>query len=153
MCVCVCVCVCQACLINVIFMQGSNPLEWSRVKLVTIFKKGEMKDVKNCRGISVMNTIAKLYDMVLYSRLKQWFKPHREQAGSQVNIITSRLLCDMARRKKLKLFVTYIDFSQAYDRVLRRKLFRVLLRLGCGSIMLGGLVAIYTQTESLLGTA
>lgn len=59
----------------------------------------------------------------------------------------------MARRKKLKLFVTFIDFSKAYDRVSREKLFRVLQRLGCGSVMLCALVAMYAVTESWVGTA
>ena len=63
-----------------------------------------------------------------------------------------RLLCDMARRKKLKLYVTFIDFSQAYDRVPRHVLCNVLRRLGCGSVMLCALIAIYTLTESWLGT-
>ncbi len=63
--------------------------------------------------------------MILCSRLKIWFKPFREQAGAQekrgclVHIVSLRLLCDMAQRKKLKLFVTFIDFSKAYDRVPR----------------------------------
>ena len=104
-----------------------------------------------------MNSIANLHDMVLYSRLKRWFNPHREQAGSQEkrsrleHITALRLLCDMARRKKLKLFITFVDFSQAYDRVPRHVLFRVLQRLGCGAVMLSALVAIYTLTESWLG--
>ncbi len=58
----------------------------------------------------------------------------------------------MARRKKLKLFITFIEFSLAYDRVPRHTLFLILQRLGCRSIMLCALVAIYTSTESVLGT-
>lgn len=110
---------------NSIFMQGIYPTEWLKAKLVTLYKRGDRKDAKNYRGITLMNSIAKLYDLVLYLRLKQWFRPHREQAGSQKNrgciehIVTLRLLCDMAKKKKLKLFVTFIDFSQAYDRVPR----------------------------------
>ncbi len=53
----------------------------------------------------------------------------------------------------MKLFVTFIDFSQAYDRVPRHTLFQVLQRLGCGSVMLCALVAIHTLTESVLGTS
>ena len=144
---------------NNIFISGIYPQEWARARLVPIFKKGNKEEVKNYRGISIMNSIAKFYDMVLYSRLKQWFRPYREQAGSQEkrgcleHIVTLRLLCDMARRKKLKLFVTFVDFSQAYDRVPRHILFKVLRRLGCGSVMLSALIAIYTLTESWLGTA
>uniref|UniRef100_A0A0P4VXZ4 Reverse transcriptase domain-containing protein n=1 Tax=Scylla olivacea TaxID=85551 RepID=A0A0P4VXZ4_SCYOL len=96
--------------------------------------------------------------MVLCARLRQWFTHFREQAGAQEkrgcveNIVALRLLCDMARRRKLTLFVTFIDFSQAYDRVPRHKLFYVLRRLGCGSAMLCALIAMYTVTESLVGT-
>ncbi len=144
---------------NVIFVTRVYPKEWSRAKLCTIFKKGNKNDVRNYRGISIINSMAKLYDMVLCSRLKLWFKPFREQAGAQEkrgcleHIVSLRLLCDMARRnRKLKLFVTFIDFSQAYDRVPRDILFRVLQRLGCGSIMLCALVAMYSVTESWVGT-
>ncbi len=97
--------------------------------------------------------------MVLCSRLRQWFKPFREQAGAQQgrgcveHIVSLRLLCDMAKRKKLKLFVTFVDFKQAYDRVSRQKLFRVLCRLGCGAVMLCTLMAIYSITESCIGSA
>ena len=49
----------------------------------------------------------------------------------------------MARRRKLKLFVTFIDFSKAYDLVPRDKLFNILERLGCGMKMLAALVAMY----------
>ena len=57
--------------------------------------------------------------------------------------MTLRLLIDLARKKKEKLFVVFVDFSQAYDLVPRRKLFEVLKRLGCGAVMLAALVAIY----------
>ena len=144
---------------NNIFISGTYPLAWTRAKLVTIFKKGDNEDVRNYRGISIINSMAKVYDMVLCSRLRQWFRPFREQAGAQEkrgcleNIVALRLLCDMAKRKKFTLFVTFIDFSQAYDRVPRHKLFHVLRRLGCGSVMLCALIAMYSVTESLIGTA
>ncbi len=58
-----------------------------------------------------------------------------------------------ARRKKVKLFVTFVDFRQAFDSVPRHKLFQVLQRLGCGMMILSPLIVIYAHTESLLGTA
>ncbi len=73
--------------------------------------------------------------------------------GCIEHIVSLRLLCDMVNRKRLKLFVTFVDFSQAYDRVPRHVLFRVLQQLGCGSVMLCALVAIYTLTESVIGTS
>ena len=147
-----------ATLFNNIFYSATYPLDWTKAKLVTIYKKGDKENVRNYRGISIINSIAKLYDMVLCWRLKQWFKPYREQAGAQEkrgcleHIVSLRILCDMAKRKRLKLFVTFIDFSQAYDRVPRHTLFRVLQRLGCSAVMLSALVAMYTVTKSVIGT-
>ena len=105
------------------------------------------------------NSMAKLYDMILCSRLHQWFKPCREQAGAQrkrgclEHIVTLRLLTDSARRRKKKLFVVFIGFSKAYDTMQRPKLFMTLKRLGCGMVMLAAVVAMYHITQSVLGSA
>ena len=125
----------------------------------TIFKRGNRALPGNYRGINIINSIAKIYDMVLCARLSQWFQPCREQAGSQVgrgcveHIVTLRLLMDVARRKKLKLFVTFVDFRRAYNCVPRHKLFSVLKRMGCGMTMLVALVAVYRYTNSIIGTS
>ena len=135
------------------------PASWTRAKLFTIFKKGDKLNPNNYRGISVTNSICKLYDMVLCHRLQQWFSPLREQSGAQrgrgclEHIVTLRLLTDTARRKKIKLFVAFIDFSKAYDLVPRQKLFKILKESGCGRVMLSALVAMYRATEGILGTA
>ena len=148
-----------ASLLSNLFLAAQYPVSWSKAKFFTIFKKGDRLNPGNYRGISVINSIAKLYDMILCSRLKSWFKPYREQAGSQEkrscieHIVCLRLLCDLARRKKLKLFVLFVDFSKAYDMVHRPMLFRVLKRLGCGVVMLSALVAMYSITQSVLGSA
>ena len=67
--------------------------------------------------------------------------------------MTLRLLTDFARRRRKKLFVTFIDFSKAYDLVPRHILARILMRLGCGIVMLGIICAMYNVTESIIGTA
>lgn len=144
---------CIAMLFNCIFSSGSYPDLWSKAKFFTIFKRGDRKEPSNYRGISVINSIAKLYDLVLCCRLEHWFRPYREQAGAQrgrgclEHILTLRLLTDYARKKKQRLYVTFVDFSQAYDKVSRNILLKVLGRLGCGAVMLGAIAAMYRVTE------
>ena len=65
------------------FLSGSYPNCWATAKLFAIFKRGSRADPGNYRGINVINSIAKIYDMILAARLSQWFAPYREQAGSQ----------------------------------------------------------------------
>ena len=74
-----------ATLFSNLFIASRYPVSWSKAKFFTIFKKGDRFNPGNYRGISVINSIAKLYDMIICSRLKLWFKPYREQAGSQEN--------------------------------------------------------------------
>ena len=59
----------------------------------------------------------------------------------------------MCVKKRWKLFVAYVDFSKAYDRVPRNKLLGILKRLGCGFMMLFAIGAMYKVTKSILGTA
>ena len=65
-----------------IFSSATYPISWSKAKLVMIFKRGNRKDPNNYRGISIINSIAKLFDMVHCNRLELWFKPYKEQAGA-----------------------------------------------------------------------
>ena len=146
-------------LFNNIFFSATYPGSWTTAKLTTIFKKGNRLVPENYRGISVVNSIAKLYDMILCARFEHWYKPHREQAGAQrgrgclEHILTLRLMSDYARRKKKLLYITYVDFSSAYDLIPRTLLFKVLKSLGCGAVFLGAIAATYNTTQSLLGTA
>lgn len=58
-------------LFNNVLSSGTYPREWARAKLVTVFKRGDRKDVKNYRGINIINSIAKVCCMILCERLKQ----------------------------------------------------------------------------------
>ena len=123
-----------------------------------LFKKGNSLLTGNYRGISVIDSICKLYDYVLNNRLISWYIPQREQAGGQAkrgcpeHVLTLRLWINFAKRKRKKLFIAFIDFSKAYDRVPRGKLFSLLLSLGCGTVMLAALMSMYSVTSCILGT-
>ena len=144
-------------LFNIVFVAG-YPLAWSPAKLIMLFKKGLRSVCGNYRGISVINAIAKIYDYVLNNRLTSWYIPCREQAGAQFkrgcieHIVTLRLLFDTFLRKRLKLFVVFVDFQKAYDLVPRSRLFDILIDLGCGVTMLSALIAMYSSTTNILGS-
>ena len=112
----------------------------------------------HCGGITIINCLAKVYDMILCKRIQHWFSPYREQAGSQKgrgcleHITTLRLISELAK-KMIKLYIVFVDFAQAYDKVSRVVLFTILKRLGCGATMLLALIAMYKTTQSVIGTA
>ena len=146
-------------LFNTIFFTSTYPIAWCRSRLVTIFKSGSRSECGNYRGIAVMDCFAKLFDAILCTRLSRWFKPDREQAGSQPgrgcmeHIVTLRLLMDLVKYRKRKLFLIFVDFSKAYDRVPHDGLLRLLKALGCGIVMLNAIAIMYSNPQLALGSA
>lgn len=144
---------------SLIMHQIKYPHSWTYTKLITIFKKGTRLSCDNYRGISLMDSLAKVYDCILNRRLNLWFKPDREQAGAQKgrgcleHLLTLRLLIDSARHKKRKLYVIFVDFSKAYDRVPRATMLSMMRNLGCGTTMLRAIAAAYQTTQAILRTA
>ena len=134
-------------------------MHWSISKLITIFKSGEKHLCGNYRGISIPNTLAKLYDMILCDRLFKWCTFDKCQAGGQPGrccieqIMTLRLSIDYAVESKSKLYVLFIDFSKAYDRVDRRKMIDILRGMGCGRVMLLAIIMLYRCTQFILKSA
>ena len=65
--------------------------------------------------------------------------------------MTLRLVIDRCVRRKEPLFIAFIDFSKAYDRVPRNYLLTLLKSLGCGIVMLTALTSLYSVTQFILG--
>ena len=105
-----------------------------------------------------MNVFSKCYDYLIHNRLMKWYVPSREQASAQPkrgcteHYVALRLIIDLFMKTKQPLFIAFIDFSKAYDRVPRAYLLRLLRRLGCGKVMLAALTSMYTVTQFVLGT-
>ena len=136
---------------------GIYPLEWALARMFMIFKKGERLSPSNYRGISIINSIAKLYDMVLNNRFIQWYKPRPEQAGAQKGrgceeqILTLRLLISIARKTGKTLYIGFVDFCKAYDKVVRSLLLTKLANAGCGATYLHAIARTMQGTKSCIG--
>ena len=62
-------------------------------------------------------------------------------------------LCDCGKREKIKLLVSLVDFSTAYDSIPCQKLFPILRRLGCCAVIILVISATYSVTHNVIGTA
>ena len=148
-----------AAIFNAVFSFSHYPESWRQSLLIILFKGGEKNACGNYRGISIMDSTAKLYDLALNNRLSQWLAIDKAQAGAQKGrgcieqILTLRLLIDYAKKTKRKLFLLYVDFQKAYDRVPRAKLMQRLKERGCGGTMLKALAALYQRTSFVLESA
>jgi hypothetical protein len=144
-------------LFNLIFI-GSYPKDWCFARFVAIFKKGDPQVPANYRGISILSALSKLYDSILHRRFIQWYQPCPEQAGAQENrgcpeqILCPRLLIDCARKARRTLYIAFIDYAKAYDRVNRQILLQLLANRGCGQRFLQALTDTLSHTANIISS-
>ena len=63
-----------------------------------------------------------------------------------------RLLIDIARKQKYPLYILFVDFEKAYDRVDRKKLIKLLRNMGCGATMTSAIKNTIDTTTSFIGS-
>ena len=100
------------------------PTTWRTTIVGELFKnKGERLASKNYRGISLVQLLAKLFDIVLLRRFRRWFKPadgqtaYQTKRGSPDHVFLLRCMSQHAKRTKQKLFLIAIDFDRAFHKV------------------------------------
>ena len=102
--------------------------------------------------------MAKLYEAVLNRRFCLWFKPDLEQTGGRKGrgcpeqLLTLRLLIDYARKSKQSLYIMFIDYVKAYDKVNRNVLLQLLASKGCGNRFIQAIGNSLRNTGNVLGS-
>ena len=143
-------------LFNMVF-SSDYPSDWNSLKVFNIYKKGSQLDTANYRGISIMSALSKVYDLILASRFTKWYSPLPEQAGAQPSrgceeqILVVKLLIDIARKCNFVLYISFVDYTKAYDLVDRSKLFKMLDSKGCGTKFLLALQASMQSSIGVIG--
>ena len=100
-----------------------------------------------------MNSLAKIFDSLVYKKLYDFFKPMREQAGAQKfrgcieNIVSLRFIFHYALKRKITLFVLFIDYSSAFDKIPRLKLLQCLHEFGFPSSLINVIPMIYKKSS------
>jgi len=94
-----------------------------------VYKGGDCSQFNNYRGITVGPVLAKVFAMILKSRITQWAKTNDLRAKGQAgfrkdfkttyNLFILRILTKQARFQKKKLYTCFVDFKKAFDIVPR----------------------------------
>jgi hypothetical protein len=133
--------------------EGSIPDGWLASTLVPIDKKGDVFEVGNLRGISLMPVALKILCVVVAHNLQEVFERNhvlrREQGGFRPNEEcigqTIALWEILARRRAARknTLVSFIDFRAAFDMVPHEALFARLRRVGVHGPTYDFIVALY----------
>ena len=124
-------------LFNHILQTGSFPREWSQAYLKPLFKKGNRLEPENYRGIAISPCLGKAFNAIINNRLETLMDDkgisNDMQIGFERNhrisdhLMVIRTILDQARCCGQDIFIAFVDFKQAYDRVNRKLLFQKLI--------------------------
>ena len=96
--------------------------------MTSLYKnKGASTDLNNCRGISVLSTVPKVFEKILAFQIANYFEVHNfftpnQHGFRKIHSCESalhELLSDLnnARNNKLTTLLLFIDFKKAFDTV------------------------------------
>ena len=133
------------------------PSFWASGNVIPIFKKGNKEDVNNYRGITIISCLGKLFTKIMNDRLNKWADAEdilsEVQYGFRKNRSTVDCLyiiqglVDIMFSKGLKLYVCFIDYEKAYDRIDRACMFHKLLKLGVSSKCINIFKDLYSKMK------
>ena len=149
-------------LFNKILDSGLFPDKWCEAIIFPLHKDGSLTDVKNYRGISLLNVISKVFTGVLNKRLVTWAqinsKFKEEQAGYRVGYSTVdqiftfyTIVQKYLSKKGGRFYCIFVDFSSAFDRVPHNLLWYKLINIGIHGKMLTVLRTMYSNLKSCDG--
>ena len=125
-------------LFSTVWREGRVPAEWRDAILVPIPKKGDLLQCDNWRGISLLDTMGKLFTKVIQVRLQKVAEEvlpdsqcgFRRNRGCVDMIYYARQLMEKTKVHNTKLFMLFVDLRKAYDSVPRQALWLVLQMYG-----------------------
>ena len=135
---------------NKILNLGYFPESWGKGYIVALHKKGKLDDVNNFRVITLLITLGKIFTKILNNRLTEWAEEagFRECMGTVDNIFVLHGLISHILNKGEKLFCAFVDFTQAFDYVVRDILWCKLIKLGVRGKILNVIMSMYNHVKS-----
>ena len=116
------------------------PQQWKYAIIMALHKKKDRTEFGNYRGISLVAHAGKVLLKIIARRLSEYcervrilpeeqsgFRPNRSTTGMMFVIRRSQ---ELARKKRIPLYVCFNDLTKAYDSVDRTLLWTVLARFG-----------------------
>lgn len=145
-------------LFNKIFEIGHFPESWSEVYVIPLHKKGSINEVENYRGITLLSVLGNFFTRVINNRLGDWAENYfllieaqagfRPGMGTVDNIFVLHGLITHMLNTGKKIYCTFIDFTKAFDYVVRDNLWYKLVTLGIRGKILNIIKSIYANVKS-----
>jgi hypothetical protein len=144
-------------LFNTLFDCGEFPQNWTESIILPLFKKGNVNNPNNYRGICLSNISCKLFSVIINNRLQEWVEENNltgeQQAGFKKGYSTVdhmfTLLAFVQKQFSLnrKLYVAFIDFEKAFDSINRNILWPILFKSGVKGKLFDCIKSMYDNVK------
>ncbi|KAI5708544.1 hypothetical protein M8J77_024913 [Diaphorina citri] len=104
---------------------GCFPCDYKNAIIIPLFKKGEQHSIKNYRPISLLNTISKIFEKLMHSRLMNHLQKHKLLSDVQFGFVNNRSTSDAISNFLAELYLSlyqtksaigiFCDLSKAFD--------------------------------------
>ena len=141
---------------NNILRTKQIPDSWHEAKIVILFKKGDPKDIKNYRPISLLSHSYKIFTRLLQTRIERTLDENqpREQAGFRKGYSTTdhlqalNQIIEKSNEYNLPLCICFIDYEKAFDTVEHFAIFEALRKTNVNETYINILQNIYNQATA-----
>ena len=136
------------------------PEDFGRGIIVPILKKGDRKDCKNYRGITLIPHTAKILERILDNRIRKMVEENlvEEQYGFRRGrstfdpIFTIRQMMEKRWEHEKEMVITFLDLEKAYDSVPRQLVWEVVKEREISGGLIQMIKALYEQCSSCVKT-
>ena len=126
--------------------------------IIPLHKKGSINNVDNYRGITLLSTLGKLFTRILNNWLICWAEDYsvyieaqvgfRESMSTTDHIFSLHGIITHYLNNNKRLFCAFIDFSKAFDYIVRDNLWFKLIKLGIRGKILNIIMSMYENVKS-----
>lgn len=125
-------------LIVKIWAEEYIPEDWRKSELKVLYKKGDTRECRNYRGISLLSVAGKAFAWISLRRMQKVVdeKLRENQAGFRQGrsctdqIFSLKLLMEKCLEFQVPAVATFVDFKAAFDSVHRPSLWRIMKEYG-----------------------
>ena len=134
------------------------PSDWTTFHMCVLPKKGDLSNVSNYRGISMAETMSKLYSSLLKRRLESYYESiapeycngFRAGRGRNDSIYTLKELLRRRKAKGLQSYGIYYDFIKCFDTILRTNIWESMKVMGVQDKMINAVKSTLLNTRCLM---
>ena len=144
-------------LFNVILRSGFFPDIWAKGEIVPVFKKGNLDDPSNYRGLFLVSNVGKLFTFIINQRLNLWAEENSIFSENQYGFRKAKSVTDCIfivhgliehfLNESKPVNCSFVDLKKAFDYTDRRCLWYKLKLNGISSLLIDLIKNMYSKIK------